>query len=193
MPKDSLSVFESITENTEHLIKLINEFLDITHIEQGKTKFFFEQTDVTGMITKVVEQVRSQIKERPVSLIWKPTTKPLLVDVDKDKMRDIIFNLVDNAVKYTEKGTVQVKLSVEGEQVTFAVKDQSLGFEEIDRVNFFQKFYRGKNAKVTDTEGLGVGLYLASSIIKRFKGKISVQSEGENMGSTFTITMPRSR
>lgn len=190
MPKDSLPIFESITENTEHLIKLINEFLDITHIEQGKTKFFFEQVDLTGMITKVVNQVSSQIKERPVTLVWKPSAKPLLVDVDKDKMRDIIFNLVDNAVKYTENGTVQVKVSVAGEQVTFAVKDQGLGFEEIDRVNFFQKFYRGKNVEGVNVTGTGLGLYVVKKFVEGHLGTISATSPGLHKGSEFSFVVP---
>jgi signal transduction histidine kinase len=77
--------------------------------------------------------------------------------------------------------------------VKISVQDSGIGISKQDLPHIFSKFYRGKNARVTDTEGFGVGLYLASSIVKKLGGKITVDSQGQDSGSVFTITLPRAR
>jgi len=100
------------------------------------------------------------------------------------------MNLIDNAIKYTKKGSLTVSLEAVGKKMRFCVSDSGMGIREADRSNLFKKFSRGQGTSVIHTEGTGLGLYVAREMVEAHKGKIWAESKGEGMGSKFCFEIP---
>ena len=108
---------------------------------------------------------------------------------DKEKLRQVINNLIDNAIKYTKNGAVTVKLEKTGNNIAIKVADTGKGIAKEDQKNLFEKYARTKDSSKY-TAGLGLGLYLAKVIVQQHAGKIWAESEGIGRGSTFIISLP---
>ena len=189
--KGMVEIFENMNENNQHLLKLVDEFLDITRIEQHRTRFTFTAVNITAMISTVIKELTPKLKGKDLKLIWKKTSSEVITQADDEKIRHVIFNLVDNAIKYTEKGTVEVFLNERDEGVEVIVRDTGLGFEDHDRASFFQKFYRGDNVRGVNVTGTGLGLYVASKFIEGHSGKIWAKSPGLGKGGEFGFWVPK--
>jgi signal transduction histidine kinase len=190
--KPMLEVFKNIEENNQHLVKLVDEFLDITRIEQHRTKFTFVSLDIVAMISNVVKELTLKLRGKKLIIEWKPPLKPIMVQMDEEKIRHVIFNLIDNAIKYTEQGTITVLCTPRDKGVEVIVRDTGLGFDEHDQANFFQKFYRGNNVRGINVTGTGLGLFVASKFIDGHSGKIWAKSPGLNKGGEFGFWIPLS-
>jgi signal transduction histidine kinase len=116
-----------------------------------------------------------------------------MASVDDEKIRHGIYNFIDNAIKYSEKGSITVKLENQGGGLAYTVTDEGLGFDETDRLNFFQKFYRGENVQHTNVNGTGLGLYVVSKFIEAHGGKVWAKSPGLGKGSEFGFWIPLDR
>lgn len=181
---------EKIYESTERLIKLVNELLDLTHIESGKIEYNLAKVDFDQMVESVAEELKGQAEKKKLALSVDLANKELWVNADESKLRQVVMNLIDNAVKYTEKGNIKVSVCQKDGFVEFCVKDTGIGLSAEGIKTLFQKFVRGETASHYHTEGSGVGLYVAKKLIEDQKGQIWVESEGENRGSSFFIKMP---
>ena len=184
-----VKVLNDMDENNEHLVKLVDEFLNITRIEQGRTKFELANTDLCSIIKGVVKELRDRAKQQGLKLMYEEC-EPQRILCDGEKLRHVIFNFVDNAIKYSEKGVVEILLKAENGGVSLMVQDQGLGFEKNDEANFYQKFYRGDNVKGTNVNGTGLGLYVCRKFIEAHGGKVWAHSEGKGKGSEFGFWVP---
>jgi signal transduction histidine kinase len=189
--KGIVEVLENMNENNQHLIKLVDEFLDITRIEQHRTKFTFTEMDLVKMITTVTKELSPKLRGKDLKLAWTPSAKQVLAQVDEEKIRHVIFNLIDNAIKYTEQGQVIVSLSEQDDGVVFTTHDTGVGFDKDDQVKFFQKFYRGANVRGVNVTGTGLGLFVANKFVDGHSGKIWAKSAGLGKGSEFGFWIPK--
>jgi signal transduction histidine kinase len=118
-----------------------------------------------------------------------PKNSPAVM-IDEEKIRHVLFNFVDNAIKYSTKGTIMVSVRREDKSLVVEVKDRGFGFDKVDAANFFQKFYRGNNVKGTNVNGTGLGLYVCRKFIEAHQGKIWATSTGLGKGSVFGFSVP---
>jgi signal transduction histidine kinase len=186
------AVLSNMDESNERLVKLVDEFLDITRIEQGRTKFSFEQVDMNALVRTVVDEFKERaVAAGGVEITFDPSGEVTTADMDSDKVRHVIFNFVDNALKYSGTGK-KIRIYTEREKngITVRVKDQGLGFNTTDQASFFQKFYRGENVKGTNVNGTGLGIYVCRKFIEAHEGRVWAKSDGLGKGSEFGFWIP---
>jgi len=178
---------EKIYESAERLIRLVNDLLDLSHMEGGKMEFDFQKINLTQMVKSVAEELDIQAQKKKLKLIVDLGERDLFVKADEQKLRQVVMNLIDNAVKYTEKGEVKVSVKEVSNKIQFAIKDTGMGMKPEEINSLFQKFVRGSEASHYHTEGAGIGLYVARQLIEAHQGRVWAESEGEGKGSTFFV------
>ncbi len=181
---------EKINHHSDSLVQLINNLLDISRIESGKTGMKRQRSSIASIIDNVQDLLAPQLKEKNVRLVLKvpPETPQLLVD--QSQIERVFINLVGNAVKFTpSEGTITVTAEPRESDVLFSVADTGIGLKEDDRRKLFNEFYRVDNDINQSMKGSGLGLSLAKKIIEAHNGQIWVDSI-YTKGSTFSFTIP---
>lgn len=181
-----------IHEANEQLIKLTGTLVELTDDDGlSRATYSFEKTNICEMVKGVGDELKKTFHEKNLRFSVNCGIAEIFTKIDKTRMEFAIQVIMQNACIYTPPGrNVDVTVSVIESNLYISVSDNGIGIDGPDLPNIFKKFYRTKNAETTDTEGFGIGLYLAQSIVKRHKGKIEVYSKGLNQGSTFTIIIP---
>ena len=175
----------------ERLINLVENLLDISRIESGRQEFNYSTARLEDMASAVVDDFKKNAKDKKLILIFhKPTHPTPEVKLDSDKIHEVMMNFVDNAIKYTKHGKVEVSIIVEEGSVIYCVKDSGSGISPELMAVLFQKFSRGAGSFRTHTEGLGLGLYVAKMMIDAHHGKIWAESNGIGKGSKFCFSLP---
>lgn len=184
-----------VYQANERLIELVENLLDISRIESGRQEFIMQKTHLEDMAQTVVENLKNNAKDKNLKLIFhKPTHKTPEVMADANKLHEVMMNFVDNSIKYTKEGKVEVFVTAdENKMVTFCVKDTGMGIKPEIMPVLFRKFSRGKGSFRVHTEGLGLGLYVARMMIDAHKGKIWAESDGDNKGSKFCFSLPAAK
>lgn len=178
-----------IKDATEGMAALIGDLLDIGKIEAG-IEMKQVPCDVGDLAAEVVSEleIRSQMKSLTVTL-EKPDGVPLVIG-DPDRLKQVLMNLVGNAIKYTDSGgDVRVWFSTDDGQLVTSVQDSGIGIAPRDQKQLFQKFYRVQSEETAEIEGTGLGLAIARSIVERHRGRIWVESD-LGKGSTFSFSLP---
>ncbi|PIZ96845.1 MAG: hypothetical protein COX80_00395 [Candidatus Magasanikbacteria bacterium CG_4_10_14_0_2_um_filter_33_14] len=185
-------VLKNMDESNDRLMTLVEEFLDITRIEQGRTKFTFEDKNMNELISSVVKELsmKPEFAVKKLKIVWKPDKEITNIYMDEEKVRHVVFNFLDNAIKYSDKGTITISVETEDGGYTVRVKDHGFGFNKEDEVNFFQKFYRGKNVEGTNVNGTGLGIYVCKRFIEKHGGHVWAHSPGLGQGSEFGFWIP---
>jgi len=182
---------DNIYISAERLIKLVNELLNISRIEAGKIKLNLEELSLDNIINEVVKELENIAKEKRVYLKWhKPKRAAPLILLDRAKIRQVILNVIDNAIRYTQKGGVTIKTKVKDKKCQIEVKDTGEGMTRDEISGLFKTFARGTAGQRSWTEGVGLGLYIAKKFVEMHKGKIWAKSKGRGKGSTFYIELP---
>ncbi len=188
--KTMVKVLEDMDINNEHLVKLVDKLLDITRLEQGRTKYTFAMVNMCALIDEATNDLKIKAKEKKLKVQWVCPAQMPQIYCDQEKMHHVIYNFIDNALKYSEKGTVRVMLEEQGGGVVFRVHDQGIGFEKSDENNFFQKFYRGDNVRTIGIDGTGLGLYVCRKFVEAHSGRVWARSDGLGKGSEFGFWIP---
>lgn len=186
-------VAERIFQSSNRLVSIIGDFLDVSRIELGKMEYDFTDFDIKEMISGLVDEFGASNRNSNIALSFESKdADKLIIRADYNKIRQVISNIIDNAMKYTHKGFVRVFLSTghAPNTVLVAIKDSGRGMDKDALEHIFQKFSRAKDAAKSRTDGSGLGLYVASEMVKAHKGKIWAQSEGIEKGSTFYVELP---
>lgn len=171
-------------------IALIDDLLNASRIERGKLEFFFEMGSVEELTKAAYEQLVPQAQMHKLQLNYEPPPQPLpQVMLDKEKVRQVVNNFIDNAIKYTKQGSVTVHYELTPTEVVVKVTDTGRGVAPDLADTLFEKYKRGRDS-ASAASGLGLGLYVAKVIIGQNKGKIWVESPGEGKGSTFAFSLP---
>lgn len=179
-----------ISANSTRLLRLVNQMLNLSRLETGSLHVRYIQTDVVPVISYLVESRRSFAEQKKISLQFISALDHLIMDIDFEKMEDILLNLLHNALKFTpEGGKVIVSLiSVEnnGQNVHIKVKDTGIGIDEEHIEKIFDRFYQ---VDQDSPEGSGIGLTLTKEYVQILGGELSILSE-LNKGSTFSVALP---
>ena len=152
-------------------------------------RYDFTVVDLVKLVRATVDDLKLIAWEKGLTVSTNIEEGEFYVLADSGKIKQVLSNLVDNAIKYTEQGAIAVSLRREGEKAVVAVKDSGIGIPEKDLPGLFEKFSRASNANTTSVRGTGLGLYIAMQLISAHKGRIWVDTrEGE--GSTFSFELP---
>ncbi len=183
---DPIQYLSKIDEKADILAKIINDLLDVARIKQEKFELVYEIVDFDTLVKNTIQDLQLAIPTHKI--IRKGKTKTDLI-VDKNRIVQVLSNLIKNASKYSPEGTdISIESTRLDKKVTVTVTDQGTGIPKSDQTKIFNLYYRGKPAKHSEPS-LGVGLFIASEIIKQHGGTLSIQSK-VGLGSTFTITLP---
>ncbi len=184
-----------ILKNGQHLLSLINDVLDLTKIDAGRMVVSYSQVDVRELLTSVVEETASLAIERHLVMRVEVDEGIDLLESNPLKLRQILLNLVSNALKFTEQGEVTVSArrvtspDQEGECVSLAVKDSGIGIPAAIQAHIFEAFYQADGSYTRKAGGTGLGLSIASQLTTLLGGTLAVKS-APGQGSTFTVLLP---
>jgi signal transduction histidine kinase len=170
------------------LNSLIGDILDVAKLQEGRMSFNFTALDVSTEIAQVVDSFMRPAEDKGLALLYTPAPLPS-ISVDTDRFRQLMINLVGNAIKYTPAGEVRVTTVVDAEHVTIRVSDTGMGISAEDQQKLFQKFFRVKSRETEKITGTGLGLWITTQIVKAMKGTISVESI-KGKGTDFIVTFP---
>ncbi|OGD83013.1 hypothetical protein A2165_01550 [Candidatus Curtissbacteria bacterium RBG_13_40_7] len=188
IPEQIMNPLDKVYKSTQRIIGLVEDLLNISRIESGRMTFDFETVDLPELVKEVFEELEQHAKSKGLDFKYiQPVKKIPPVQLDRNKIREVLMNLMDNAIKYTEKGFVNVQLEKLDNHVRFAVKDSGRGIEPDEMPLLFQKFSRAKGVQLVHTEGTGLGLYIAKQILQKHHARIWAESEGSGKGSKFII------
>ena len=182
---------ENVYQSNERLIKLVNDLLNLSRLDAGKIEFSPELISLEEMVSDLIEELRINAEKKGLYMKMVKSLKPLpKIMVDQDKLRQVILNIIDNAIKYTNKGGITIELKkIDGEE-EIKVSDTGEGMTKKEIESLFQMFSRATAGTQLHTEGAGLGLYVARQFIEMHGGKIWVESPGKSKGSTFYIQLP---
>ena len=189
---------ERVFQSNERLVKLVSDLLNVSRIEEGRIEMKFAKLNLGDLISNLMKELSIKTKEKGIYLKFEKSKEKLPeITADKDKMNEVILNILDNAIKYTEKGgiTVKIKKLIEpfGEQaakIKIAISDTGEGMTKEELSSLFQSFSRGMAGNSFHPQGMGLGLYIARRFVELQNGKIWAESEGKGRGSTFYIELP---
>jgi PAS domain S-box-containing protein len=169
------------------MTNMINGFLNVSRLESGKIYMDLQVFDIALLMKEMEQESLATIFSHPV--LFKPT-ESIFVNADRDKIGQVIHNLISNAVKYSEPGsTIHVTCAMTNDTVNLSVKDQGIGISPDHLSKIFDRFYRVEGSKMSTISGFGIGLYLCREIIHRHHGEISAESDIGD-GATFTFSLP---
>lgn len=192
VPIQTKDAVEIIMKSTVNLINIVGEFLDISRIEQGRMVYNNEKFDIRDLVKEVVSELKPNVDKAKLSIEEHlPDGDNWSVNADKGKIRQIIGNLIDNAIKYTLRGDIKVIVDESNGKARVSIKDSGIGIPQDEMGKLFAKFSRTKDAHKTNVTGTGLGLYIAKKMLDAQGGDITVSSEGAGKGSTFAIELPR--
>jgi len=181
---------ERIEISTKRLNELIDDMLQVTRIEQGRLSFEPEIFSPKNIIEETVKEFQGKAQAKNLKLILEEKGEGL-IRANPNRLREIVVNLVDNAIKYTKRGYVKVKTEVDKvrKKYSLIVEDTGIGMSGEAQKRLFEKFYRIQTKETADIPGTGLGLWIVKSITEKMGGKIFVESI-EGKGSKFTVVFP---
>lgn len=185
--KDAL---QSSYVSIDRMVSLVGDFLDATRISSGKFVLNKSEADFSAIVKEAVVQSRQNAKEKKLKFNTSIPSKKLILNLDSEKVREVLLNYIDNAIQYTPEGkTVDLSMTISSETVRVIVKDEGIGVPDSDKPGLFSKSFRASNARAYRPDGTGLGLFLAKKIIDLHGGETIFKSK-ENKGSTFGFTLP---
>lgn len=188
LDEDQNDFVEKIQVSAKELDNLVADMLDVSRIEQGRMKFEYAVVDPKVTIEDVVERFEQQAKAQGLSLAYaNDGTAEIRVDVGR--LKQVLINMVSNAIKYTEKGDVVVKSYVENNKFIIRISDTGLGMSKEEQDQLFQKFSRVGGTRTKHIRGTGLGLWISKQIISEMNGTITVESI-KGKGSDFILKFP---
>lgn len=183
-----------IHRNSNNLLRLINQILDLSKLESGKTKLNLTQADIITYLQYLTESFLSAAETKHIRLSFYPEVPQLVMDFDEEKIQQIVYNLLSNAIKFTpENGTIifHAKLLTEQEQsmLQLKIQDSGSGIPSEHLAYIFDRFYQVENTNIPNQGGTGIGLALTKELVEYMGGSITVSSQ-ERQGSLFTVLLP---
>lgn len=189
IPADEYSYLEVIERNGKNLLALINDILDISRIESGKEEMDFLQFDFYALLQDITQMIKPQAEQKNIELTYHFAKSPLMIENDMKKCGHILQNLIGNAVKFTDKGSVSVTASHQNKTLIVEVKDTGIGISKNNISHIFEEFRQADGSTSRRFGGTGLGLSIALKYARLLGGDIKVESKlGE--GSTFIFTLP---
>jgi signal transduction histidine kinase len=192
---DQKEYLQEIHDSNIRMINLVNDLLNVSHIETGnKFTLLPKPTDVAPIIDSLSNDLIGLAHAHNVTVNKAADfPKEIILNVDGDKIREIFQNLLSNAIKYSKSGgTVEIGLDTTSQpnQAIFLIKDHGLGIPKTEQARMFEKFFRASNVQSQETDGTGLGMYIAKAIAEKHGGSLRFESE-QNVGTTFFLALPK--
>ncbi len=179
-----------IMENSKRLMVLVNDILDISGIESGRLKFLYKNIHLKNMLHDIYDFINPSAKEKSLELkVSTPEHGPDYIRTDDARLRQVLINLLNNALKFTEKGQIEFGYSLEPKEIRFFVRDTGIGIPEGEKDNIFLRFRQVEQDFTKVKGGTGLGLSISKKIVEHWGGEIWVESTPQK-GSTFYFTVP---
>jgi signal transduction histidine kinase len=180
---------QTIRASGEHLLTLVTDVLDLAKIEAGRMEFNLALMDLPLLLREVLAMHSSHAQKKNLVFELDETDLPNRVFADPVRLRQILLNLTSNALKFTERGRVIMRASMQDEQVRIEVQDTGVGISELEQKIIFEKFRQSETFVTRNHEGTGLGLTLAKELVEHMGGAIGVRST-PGVGSTFFVLLP---
>ena len=191
LPEKLKEPLKRISESARLMTLSIEDYLNISRIEQGRMKYEMSDFDIRDLAQKVVDEYVPVAQDKNLDLSYISKKEPILIHADIGKIKQVLANLVDNSIKYTPEGKVTVSVEeTKNNRVQIIVQDTGVGIPKDDLGGLFSKFVRARGANKINTSGTGLGLYVAKQMVEAHKGKIWAESKGKGTGSKFIVELP---
>lgn len=179
--------FNRIKSSVNHLLDILNDMLSLSKLDEGKEILNPENIELPGFIEQVIQELQPVAKKNQIIQHFHNGLTEVIIDAKV--IKNILFNLISNAIKFSDEGKeIQVYSSINKREVIIKVKDHGIGIPEKDQYHLFERFYRAEN--VTHIQGTGLGLNIVAKYVEMLNGHISFESK-LNMGTTFVIRLPK--
>jgi signal transduction histidine kinase len=181
---------QAIDEATDRLTTLTQDLLDVSRIRLGQLPLRLQELDLAELVRRIGYRYNDQLPARHELIvdIWAPIPP---IQGDADRLEQVLSNLLENAIKYSpDGGTVRVELGRDGDRIVLTVRDDGIGLPDDAAESIFRPFGRALNAAERNLPGMGLGLYICRNIVERHGGTITAKCSGEDLGTTFEISMP---
>jgi signal transduction histidine kinase len=176
-----------VLDSSNNLTLVVEDLLDVAKIEQGGMKYDITKFNFGELVKDTAKDLSITAEKKGLKLICKISyLKKYFINGDKEKIRQVLINLIDNSMKYTPKGKIELGMSTKKGKVVLSIKDTGSGVSKENVDTIFEKFSRGDGAKLNPS-GSGIGLYLVKEIMNAHKGRVWVESDGVGKGSTFFV------
>lgn len=185
----ALKYMNIISRHTNRLIDLVQDLLILSEIEDGKIKLIFTEINIYKFIKNVAKIFEQKLKDKNIILEMNTEDKNLKIEADIFKLEQVFINLIDNAIKYTDKGKIIINIKIVKENINISIEDTGIGIPEEDVDRIFERFYLVNKARTRKEGGTGLGLSIVKHIILNHKGKIKVESKID-VGTKFLIKLP---
>ena len=181
----------TILTATHNMNELISTLLNIAKIESGSLAVNSKRLDAGHLILEVIKQLSVSADNKGISVIFHPPKQPVILKADSLIVREILANLIGNAIKYTVGGgSVTLGLTSRGDTVLFKIQDTGIGIPKASQDKIFAKFFRAQNVMRQETTGTGLGLYVVKGLVTTLHGRVWFKSE-EHEGTTFYVSLPK--
>ena len=184
---EDLSLLDAIIRNAKRLKRLAEDILDVTKIESHSLILHKERFNLNEVILNTIQDIRNQISDGKLKLLYEFDKDSLFIEADRERITQVISNLLGNAVKFTKEGTISIVLEKTDSKVTFNIKDTGTGIDSEILPRLFTKF------ATKSFEGTGLGLFVSKSIIEAHGGKMWAENNADGKGATFSFTLPLSK
>lgn len=183
---------QNMSKSAETLIGLTNTLVELTNSTNRKSSSYnFERLNICDVVAKISDSLKNRFHEKNIFFGITCAVNEIYVEVDRPRIEFVLQTLLENSINYSHPGgNVKIDISINRRDVHISIADQGIGIAPADANRLFSKFFRAKSAQTMDTEGFGVGLYLANSIVKKHSGYLEFFSEGVDKGTTFTVVLP---
>jgi len=181
--------------SSRHLLNLINDVLDLSKIEAGRLELELSEVKVTTILSEVLETLEVQTREKGLELLQGSVSQDLTIQVDEARLKQILMNVVGNAIKFTERGSVSISVEAPAGSpyVDIEVRDTGIGIPLHRREFLFQKFSQADASTTRKFGGSGLGLVIVKELLEKMGGAVSVESPGEGLGTTVVLSVVRGR
>ena len=182
----------TILEESERMTVMVNDYLNVSRIEQGRMQYTFSPVDLGALLTTVTTELRSAVEAKGLTLQSDVGAERTMVWGDAGKLNQVFSNIIDNALKYTPHGSITVTLKKFSDRglAHVEVRDTGIGMDAATREKIFEKFMRGDNAQEVNNGGSGLGLFIVRTFVEAHKGNIWADSQGEGSGTVFIVELP---
>ena len=181
---------DKISRSTNDLVMIVEDYLNISRIEQGRMQYNFTTLNISDLLDRIIKEVHVTVERAGLYLNFHNDGNEYKVNVDEGKVKQVLFNIIDNAIKYTPKGGIDIYVTkTEENKVRIMVKDTGVGIKPEVLPMLFNKFTRAPDASKTNILGTGLGLYVANEILKAHNGRAWAESDGAGKGSRFYVEL----
>ena len=179
-------VFDRSTEMAE----MVDNYLNVSRIEQGRMKYDIADVDFKVTVSEAVKAFTPQATEKGLKIEYKEPQDNIILKADEPKLREVVENLINNSILYTEKGSITVSLEKKENMARFMVSDTGVGMSKETISKLFKLFSQGDDSRKYNPKSTGVGLYITKAHVEAHGGKVSAKSDGEGKGSRFIAEIP---